>query len=115
MLIFGSTISKSEPWVPAYQALRKSYVARELGEISGAKALASIGCENINVIGSEVMVRVTEEYLVKNSLSYGGSMQNILANLTAFRAKLREILEPHMEDGTVKAQIVSWAYVYGRK
>jgi ubiquinone/menaquinone biosynthesis C-methylase UbiE len=115
VLVLGSTFTKSEPWVPAYHALRMNYVARELGEISGAKTLENIGYERINTIQSETIVRVTEEYLVKNTLSYGGCTKNVLANLPVFREKLRKLLEPHLEGGTVKAKIFSWAYVYGRK
>ena len=84
-------------------------------DLDGAKVLASIRCEHINIIRSEIVVRVTEDYLVKNALSYGGCTKNILADLPAFRAKLRKILEPHLEDGAVRAQVLSWAHVYERK
>ncbi len=115
VLIFGSAFTASEPWVPAFRALRRSYGETTVGELAGDRALASVGYKRVNTIHSQWTVRVTEEHLVKNTLSYGSCTKNVLADLPRFRAKLRKILEPYLEEGTVNAKIHSAAIVYGQK
>jgi len=115
VLVLGSTVTDSEPWVRAFQMLRKSYGLTKFEDLEGAKALASIGYECVDMVRSDTQVRVTQDYLVKNTLSYGSCTKNVLADLPAFQEKLGKILEPHLEGGSVKAKILSWAYVYGQK
>ena len=81
VLIFGSAFTASEPWVPAFRALRRSYGETTVGELTGDRALASVGYKRVNTIHSQWTVRVTEEHLVKNTLSYGSCTKNVLADL----------------------------------
>jgi hypothetical protein len=115
VLVLGSGFTNSEPWVRAFQTLRQGYGMRKFKNLANDKTLVGIGYERVDVVRSYTEVRVAEDYLVKNTLSYGNCTKNVLEDLPAFREKLRKILEPHLEGGTVKAKIFSWAYVYGRK
>lgn len=111
IVVCGAGFNPEIPWVADFSRLRGSY-ARVRGDFVGAAKLAGLDFYEIQRVLVKQHITCTPDFLVAHALSYSLTQQRIASDMPRFLSLLRQIVAPHMQDGQLHAEVLSWALVY---
>lgn len=115
ILICGTVIADTTPWIAQFRQLRRSYGTRRIArqDIYGLRFFAGSEWSESRRIAVRGSIAYGTEKLLQHALSFSSCTNSILQRETEFREKLAELMEPHCKaPGLVEADMVSWAVEY---
>lgn len=113
VVVCGAGLASTNEWATQFNQLRGSY-APVRGDFIGARKLAAAGYFIDDTISVRSSMECKPQFLLAYSLSYSLSHTAIRSDLDTFRRRLLALLQPHIDEGKLHGDVISWALIYRR-